>query len=63
MFVALKPVAGDHEYVVAPLAVNVVGTPEHTLVLPETSKVGTGLTITLTCVRGLSQPDWVWLTK
>ena len=61
--VALRPVAGDHEYVVAPLAVNVVGMPEHTLVLPDTEITGNGETTTLIDAKGLTQPTTVWFTK
>jgi hypothetical protein len=63
VLVALRPVAGDHEYVVAPLAVNVVGTPEHTLVLPDTEITGVEETVTVIVANGLIQPPTVWFTK
>ena len=49
--VALNPVAGDHEYVVAPFAVNVADCPRQKLTFGETVTTGAGLTVTVTCVE------------
>ena len=46
--VALKPVDGDHEYVVAPEAVRDVLTPAHTAASPPALVVGEVLTVTRT---------------
>jgi hypothetical protein len=48
--VELKPVAGDHEYVVAPFAVSVVDCPTQKLTFGETVTTGSGFTVTVTCV-------------
>ena len=45
--VALKPVAGDHEYVFAPDAVSVPAMPVH-IVIGETEITGSGFTVTIT---------------
>lgn len=47
--VALSPVEGDHEYVVAPLAVSVVEPPEQIAAdAGETLTFGEGVTVTVT---------------
>jgi len=44
--VALRLVFGDHVYVVAPLAVNVVELPEHMVGGADKVTVGVGVTVT-----------------
>ena len=44
----LRPVGGDHEYVLAPLAVSVAGCPLQIAVLGETV-IATVVTVTVTC--------------
>ena len=48
-FVALSPVAGDHEYVFAPLAVSTVFCPLQIVMSGETVTTGIGFTVTVTC--------------
>jgi hypothetical protein len=52
--VALRPVAGAHVYVVAPLAVKLVPTPEHT-------EADEGVTVTVGVVLTVMATDWVEL--
>jgi hypothetical protein len=47
--VELKPVAGDHEYVLAPFAVSTVFCPVQRVTLGETVTTGTGFIVTVTC--------------
>ena len=47
--VALRYVAGLHEYVFAPLAVSVVFCPVQMVMFGETVTTGTGFTVTVTC--------------
>lgn len=43
--VIFNPVDGDHEYVVAPLPVNVVEEPVHIAILPDVETIGDALTV------------------
>jgi len=60
--VALKFVFGDHEYVVAPLAVNVVELPEHMVGGADKVTVGVGLTVTTTVFEAPAHPPVVPVT-
>jgi hypothetical protein len=51
--VALNPIAGLHEYVFAPFAVNVVDCPAQIAAGVATVTTGRGLTVTVTCVEAL----------
>jgi hypothetical protein len=55
MFVAERPVAGLHEYVLPPVAFNVTELPAHMDVLLPALIVGSGFTVTVT-VAVLEQP-------
>ena len=59
--VALSPVAGDHEYVAAPLAVNVAVVPVQIVTGEAVGEAGK-LTATTTAVRPLTQPAEVCCT-
>ena len=48
--VALRLVAGLHEYVFAPAAVSVTDCPAHTAAGVVTVTTGSGFTVTVTCV-------------
>jgi len=55
--VALRPVAGAHVYVVAPLAVNPVPVPEHTVAEDGvTVTVGVGVTVIATIWVSVQDP-------
>jgi len=60
--VALKLVLGDHAYVVAPLAVNVVELPEHIVGGADKVTVGVVFTVTTTVAGVLGQPVVVPVT-
>jgi len=55
MFVAERPVAGLHEYVLPPVAFSVTELPAHIDVLLPADMVGSWLTVTIT-VAVLEQP-------
>ena len=52
----LNDTAGDHVYVLAPVTESVVEDPEQTELVPETSKVGKGLTVTVMVCGMPKQP-------
>ena len=54
--VALRPLAGLHEYEVAPEAVNVVVLPLHMLVLDSAVTVGVRVTLTVTAAELVQVP-------
>src|SRR5262245_53259939 len=53
--VALSEVAGDQEYVFAPLAVSVVFCPVQIVTFGETVITGTGFTVSVTCAVELHE--------
>ena len=62
--VVLSPVAGDHEYAVAPEAVSDVLLPLHTVVLPDVVTFGSAFTVTaiaLVAVQPLVVPVTVYV--
>jgi hypothetical protein len=59
--VALKPVAGAQEYVLAPLAVSIEDLPEQMVGFGEIVTVGRGLTVTVV-VAVVEQPFAVTIT-
>ena len=56
MFALLSPVAGNHAYVVAPVAPSDVDAPAQIVFVPDAFTEGIGLTVTVTVLVPLQAP-------